>query len=363
MVATYDASAIVVLPGLEAVRLRPGMYIGDVTDGSGMHAMLWEVVNNAIDEHLNRGASGYVQIAFDGARVSVEDDGRGIPVDVVRDGQTALEIIMTTLHSGAAWRRGHVHIRRDLFGTGVAPVCALSSELAVEVWRDGRAYAQRFARGYALGPLEDLGPSARTGTRVSFTPDFSLLEARPWDVAQIARRGRELAALVPGITVSVAGDTYCYPSGVLDHIRDLAGDAALFEPFYVRAHRDGIDVDAAIAWVDRDASAVYSFVNCSATRDGMHVKGLLTGLRAVLAPRSKALRRSRGRKRWALLTRGMIAIVHASLQDPRFGNPTRDWLANEEVEAAVHSVVETELAAHFERTPALLDWLLLRLGE
>lgn len=364
MVATneYGAEQIETVPPYQGIRRRPGMYVGDTDDPSGMHHMLWEIVGNALDECLRRGGPGRVHIEFDGERVSVDDDGRGIAVGVLPDGRSSLELLMTT------WRPlvtapPHVHLRPGLHGVGVVPVCALSSELEVESRRDGRVYGQRFSRGAAVGPMEDLGPATKTGTRVSFTPDFTVFTRHPWNIPLVAGRCRELAALYPGLTVAVEDEIYCSRDGAVDYVRYLAGDGPLIDPFHARVHRDGIDVEIAVAWIERDGAAVHSFVNLCATRDGTHIEGMFAGLRTVLAPRIKALRRVGPIKLRERLSRGMIAIVHASLVHPRFGNPTKDWLKNEEVGDAVRSVVEAELPAHFERNPALLDWLILRLSH
>jgi DNA gyrase subunit B len=346
---------IEVLKSTECVRRRPGMYFGDVATDAAMHAMLDELLGNSIDEHLRRGTGGYIRIAFAGYRVSVEDDGRGIPIDALADGRTALETILTELHPGTA-ASPHVHVRPDLAGVGVAAVCALAAELEAEVWRDGKAHVQRFARGAAVGPIEERGPTTRTGTRISFTPDFTVLALAPWDVERVARKGRAFAALIPGLTVIVDDEAYCYPDGMRDHLRYLACGEQLVEPLYVRATHADVHIELALAWVDRRAAEIHSFVNCSPTRDGTHVAGMLAGINRVFAKLLKTRRRTLK----AQLARGLLAIVHVDLECPRFGSPTREWLDNAEVGEAVRTVVERELAAHLARTPALLDWVLVQ---
>jgi DNA gyrase subunit B len=353
----YEALDIHVLPGTEGVRKRPGMYVGDVDNGDGLHHLLWEVVGNAIDEHLATNLDGYVRITLDDDRAIVEDNGRGMRADPANDHVSSIEHIMTTLHHGSA-KRPHTHLGPSLHGTGLAPVCALSSELVVEVWRDGRALVQRFARGAAVTLLEELGPTHRTGTRISFVPDFTIFTARRWNRALIARRGRQLAALVPRVTVIVDDEAYRYPDGPVDHVRWVAPDN-VGAPFHVRAVHDGIAVDGALTWARRGAGTVEAFVNCSPCARGMHVEGLFAALEAVFGRRVGAARSSSFRSR---IRRGLVAFVNATLEDPRFRGPTREWLDNPEVASAVRGVVEPALTAHLARDPALLDAVLIRIG-
>jgi DNA gyrase subunit B len=338
----YTAESIQVLRHPETTRRRPGMFFGDVTTDRAMHAMLAELIGNAIDEHLRRGTGGYVRVAFDGDRASVEDDGRGLPVE-------AVETVLTRLHAGTG-TRPHVHLRADLGGAGLAPVCALASELEVEIWRAGRAHAQRFACGVPRGPIEDRGATTRTGTRISFTPDFTLLARAPWDVAGLARQGRELAALVPGLAMIVDDEPFCYPDGLVDHVRYLTAGTRLVEPVHLRASHAGVGVELAFAWVEAGAG-LHGFVNCAAAPAGTHLDGLLAGLRTVLRKR---------RIPAARIARDLLAFVHVDLEHPRFGDPSRAWLANEDVGAAVRAIVERELPPRLARSPALLDWILLR---
>lgn len=337
----YTNETIQVLDTHEAVRRRPGMFMGG-TDNAALQHLAWEVIGNAVDEHL-RGYGAHVRIAFDGDRVTVEDNGRGIP-------PSELALVMTRLHgAGIAWGR-HVHLRCDINGAGIAAANALSSELEATVWRDGRTYTQRYARGVAIDAVADCGPSKRTGTRISFVPDFTIFTQPGWDVVAVHRRCRELAALLPGLTFTVDDETY-HARSLVDHVRYLAGRDDLCEPLHVHTMHNDIEVDLAIAWADR--MAVRAFVNCSPSKGGTHIDGLLAAVRTVIGSRLPRRRRR--------IERGMIAVLNVTMRDPRFGNPTNGWLSNEEVGRAVHVVVERELARHFEEAPALLDSILLRL--
>lgn len=355
--SSYEAIHIEVLSGLEAVRRRPGMFVGDL-DATGMHNMLWEVVGNAIDEHLTTRLDGYVRIQLDDDRVIVEDNGRGMPVEGMARERPWLEHTMTSLmHQGSA-KRPHIHLGVNLHGVGLGPVCALSSELVVEVWRFGGAYVQRFARGVPITPLEERGPTQRSGTRISFAPDFTVFESGRWDRALIARRARQLAALAPNVTMIVEGDAFRCPDGLLDHVRWIARDP-VGAPFHVREMRDGIAVECALAWARHGAGTVEAFVNCAPTPHGTHVDGLFAALEAVLGRRLGSTRASRFRSR---IGRGLVAYVNATLEHPRFQSPTRDWLDNPEVGQAVRSVIENALTTHLARDPALLDAMLIRIG-
>jgi len=335
----YNASSIQVLQAWEAVRKRPGMYIGGV-DRAAMHHLLWEILGNAIDETL-AGFGTHVRVDVDGPRITIEDDGRGIPPSVI-------DRIFTVLHGGA-YKQPHVHLSSSMWGIGAMPVCALSSELEVTVWRDGHEHRQRFVRGEPNGELEYRGRATRTGTRVSFVPDFTIIEESAWDVPMIHARCHDLAALLPGTTIVVDGHTHRFDKGLGDLVRE---DRELVEPMHVRVTDDGITIDVAIGW-HAGPPSIRGFVNGSPSIDGVHLEALRNATHAVVARRTRVSR--------TRLEKHMVAVVHVMLADPRYGNPSRDWLQNPEVEVAVRTVVERELALHFDEAPAALDALLLLL--
>ncbi len=319
------------------------MYVGDTTSASSMHHLLWEVLGNAIDEHL-AGFAKHIRIDIADHRVTIQDDGRGIAIE-------ALELVFTSMHAGMAHNHPHVHLSPRLWGIGVAPVCALSSELEVTVWRDGHEHYQHFACGEPLGPPERRGTSARTGTRISFVPDFTILASHEWDAPMIEDRCRHFAALLPGLGMTIDGTTYRYDHGLVALLRE---GRELVEPFHIRTTHEGIEIDVAIAW-HAGPSSIKGFVNCSPSTDGVHRAAMRTAAHAVIA------RRFSGRITRARIERHMLAVVHVMLADPRFGNSTRDWLQNPEVAVAVRSIVERELERHFDEAPAALDALLLLL--
>jgi DNA gyrase subunit B len=222
----------------------------------------------------------------------------------------------------------------------------------VTVWRDGHEHRQRFACGKPLGPPEHRGTSARTGTRVSFIPDFAILTAHGWDAPMIDDRCRHFAALLPGLSIAVDGTTYRYDDGLVALLRE---GRDLVEPFHVHTAHDGVDIDVAIAW-HAGPPSIKGFVNCSPSIDGVHRAAMRTATHAVVARRFR-----RGRIARSRIERNMLAVVHVMLADPRFGSPTREWLQNPEVGEAVRTVVERELARHFDEAPAALDSLLVQL--
>jgi DNA gyrase subunit B len=363
--ANYDASSIVVLKGLEAVRRRPGMYIGDTKNGSGLHQMIWEVVGNVIDEHL-RGTATHLSVHLEGDAVTVEDDGAGLPVDVIpREGKSALEILFTVLHAGLdpVVRRPHVHVGPGLWGAGLAPVTALSSRLEVKVWRDGRIHRADFERGEIVGVVRDEGPTTRTGTRVKFTPDFALFTRHPWDVAMIGERLRTLATLNPGLTITFQGETFRSPEGLADHVRHLARGLRRLhaEPIHLQGTHAEVEVEVALLWTERPETDVRGFVSQGPAQEGTHIQGLWHGLQralALVAPeRLGTVGVSPLRE---VMGPGIVAVVHAGLYEPRFGNPSRDRLMNPEVRDAVAEVMAGALAARLGDEPALVARLLRR---
>jgi DNA gyrase subunit B len=344
----YTAESIEVLRGLEPVRRRPGMYVGDTDDGSGMHHMLWELLGAAIDE-CRLGYAKDLAITIDGSRATIEHSGRAIPLE-------AIDLVMTSLH-GWRWHREHIpgHDEDACASShpmGLPIVTALSTELELTLWRDGHEHGQRYTRGERIGDTESRGPTTRTGTRVSFVPDFTIFKQHAWNVAAIAARCRTIAGLLAGKRIAMNGDTFHYAS-LGDYIAARAGGDVI-DPFVAHGEHAGIGVDVAIAWRREAGTSIESLVNWSACEKGPHVTGLFAALKTVLAPRMS--KRHSFDKR---ITRGMVAMLHVRVRDPRFTRQTKDTLANPEVADAVRAIVERELPKHFERTPALLDTILM----
>ncbi|MCW5804405.1 MAG: hypothetical protein KIT31_18690 [Deltaproteobacteria bacterium] len=344
MAGPYTPDDITVIGLPEVVRRRPGMYLGDLANGAGRHRMLWEVVGHAVDEHDRFGTTGHVRITLEGDTATVDTDGRGLPLDEVE----LLAMRMNTHPQARIPRVVH------LVGASLALANALSSRFEIEIRRDGRAHVQRYERGLGIGPLEDRGATTRTGTRVTFEPDVTVLLPHPWDVAAIAAHARELAALCAPLTFIVDGEAACYPDGLADHVRHLTRGRRIVEPLHVRGEVDGIRVEAAIAWVEGDAPARLeghvNFHRCT----GAHVDGLRAGIRRALARRL-------GRQPTAGVERGLVAVVHAVLARARFTSERWDACTNAEAGPAVQHVVEEGIDAAATSHPTL-DALLARLA-
>jgi DNA gyrase subunit B len=354
----YDAGSIVVMTALQALRRRPAMYVGDVTDGTAQHQLLWEVLGHAIEEHLI-GSATRLQVHLEGDAITVEDDGRGIPVDVSPrphdEGRTLFDLRFTKLwHAPAAAPK--------LYGMGLPPVTALSTRLEVKVWRDGRTYRADFERGELVGALRDEGPTTRTGTRLRFSPDFTVLTRRPWDVELIRRRLRAVAALNPGLAVGFQGETFEAPEGLADHVRHLARGLGRLhaEPIRVQGTAADVDVEVALLWTERPETEVAAFVNQSPTAGGTHLEGLWAGLGrafAALAPeRLGSVGVSPLRE---VMSPGLIAAVSVGLSKPCF-SLGHEALTSAEVSSAVADVLAGPLAASLVAEPALLRQLLRR---
>ena len=343
MPETYDASSIVVLQGLEAIRRRPGMYIGDVHDGSGLHHMIWEVVGNVIDLHL-AGKATRLSVDLSDGWVEVRDDGPGFPVERAARGKSAVELVFTTLHAGPT-RDGHfphVHIGRSMYGVGVSAVNALSVELEVETRTRGRVYRQRFSRGLPTTAFEEVGRSETTGARVRFRPDPEIFSSTDFDEAAIRARLRELAFLNPMLTIDFGHQRFRERDGIAGYAWTLAEDRGATPEQPVRrmsGDRERVRVDVALTWLADGAPDLRSYVSQFATRDGgTHVEGFWEGLREGVASLEIAEDMSEAVFR-EVFGQGLVAVVHAGLYDPCFGAPTRDRLASPEARSAVRQVV------------------------
>jgi DNA gyrase subunit B len=362
----YDESSIIVLKGLEAVRRRPGMYVGDTEDGSGMHNMLWSVVANSVDEHL-AGEARYIRVTFhDDATVSVEDDGRGIPIGPLPHdpNKTVLEAVLTQLFGGGPWHSTDRRATYHGLGIGLPVASALSSRLEAEICREGRRHAQDFGAGDVVGPLRDLGPTDRRGTRITFTPDFSILPRRPWNRAHVARRLREIAALSPGLTTILDHRAFNCPAGLADLVRFMGrGQRPLHgEPIRIRGTRDDIDVDVALLWTGGPRTRIRGFVGHANVVRGTHLHGLGRGLFEAFGALDPARFRTVQRAAFdEVLGPGLVAAVQVTLEDARFGSAKRDKLTNPDVSPAVAAVVSEQLAAGLRDDRPLRETLLARM--
>lgn len=354
---TYTAESITVLEGLEAVRRRPGMYIGGV-DKAGFHHLLWEIVDNSVDEVMNGHASRIVvTLATDGKTVSVADNGRGIPVDVhPKTGLTALETILTTLHAGGKFDNDAYKVAGGLHGVGASVVNALSKHLEAQVRRDGLTYAQSYRRGKPLGPIAPGEPARGTGTTVTFTPDPEIFRDQTFDPGLIADRLEVKTYLNKGLVIQFVDQKaksnmeFRHDGGVVDFLdavhksRDDQRVAAL--PFVLEKEDEDLRLNLALAWTEATDEDIRSFVNTIPTRDGgTHEQGLR---KAIVAAVKKFMTTHELVKKGMEIKsedvlEGMVAVLSVCVREPQFQGQTKGRLNNPEVSSLVDSMVRPRL--------------------
>ena len=362
----YSASKITVLEGLEAVRVRPSMYIGD-TGQRGLHHLVYEVVDNSIDEAL-AGFATHIEVTIHPDNsITVEDDGRGIPVDIHEgEGKPAVEVVLTILHAGGKFDHNSYKVSGGLHGVGVSCVNALSDWMEVEVYRGGKAYSIRFERGVTTVPLHELGPTTKRGTRVTFKPDGTIFPdtVYVWDI--LAKRLRELAFLNSGIRITltderaetpdqpVRTEKFHYEGGIREFVAMLNHNKELVHPdvIYFHRERNNIDVEVAMQYFNGTSENIFSYTNnINTVEGGSHLTGFQTALTRTINNYTKTMMKNDTPLSGPDVREGLSAVISVKVPDPQFEGQTKTKLGNSEVRGIVESVINEELGAYLEENP------------
>ena len=362
--ADYSADNIKVLEGLEAVQKRPAMYIGS-TGPVGLHHLVYEVVDNSIDEAL----AGFcdqvnVTIHIDGS-LTVVDTGRGIPVDLHTSGKSAAEVVLTVLHAGGKFDNESYKVSGGLHGVGISVVNALSRTLDLEIWRNGQVYQQSYDHGKPCGPLEITGTTKRRGTKITFTPDPDVFETTVFSFDTLAQRLRELAFLNGGITITLDDERdgkshkFHYEGGIVSFVTHLNKNKVAVNdpPIYMLGDKDGIESEIALQWNDGYAEIIYAFANNINTHEGgTHLSGLRAALTRTVNTYTTRNNLAKDLKESITgddIREGLTAVISVKIPHPQFEGQTKTKLGNTEVKGIVETILNDRLGAYLEENPAI----------
>ena len=382
--SSYKADSIKVLKGLEAVRKRPGMYIGDTDDGTGLHHMVYEVVDNSIDEALAGHCKNIDIYINSDETITVRDDGRGIPVDMHRgEKKSAAEVIMTQLHSGGKFDHDSYKVSGGLHGVGVSVVNALSEKLKLEISRDGKKHFIEFKNGEAKSPLKVVGKSKETGTQITFLPSKEIFSSIKFSPNIILKRMRELAFLNKGIKITINDLTVKkskktelkFDGGIIEFVdfleekreklQNKSGNDLFKKPIYIEGKKNNIEIECSLKWNANYSEDVYPYTNNIYQKDGgTHILGFRSALTRVVnkyANENNLLKKNKLTISGDDIKEGLTCVLSAKIPDPKFSSQTKDKLVSSEVRIIVESIISEKLSIWFDQNPSVAKIILAKI--
>ncbi len=382
--STYQADSIKVLKGLEAVRKRPGMYIGDTDDGSGLHHMVYEVVDNSIDEALAGYCKKIEVIINSNSSITVKDDGRGIPVDIHKsEKKSAAEVIMTQLHAGGKFDHDSYKVSGGLHGVGVSVVNALSETLKLEICRDGKKHFIEFKDGNSISPLKVIGKTKDTGTQITFVPSKEVFSSIKFVPSIIHKRMKELAFLNKGIRIIIEDHSskkikitnYKFDGGILEFAKDLDekkdkltnknGNLIFKKPVYIEGKKGNTDVECALQWNASYSENTFSYTNNIFQKDGgTHLLGFRSALTRVInkyASELNLLKKNKLSISGDDVKEGLTCVLSIKMPDPKFSSQTKDKLVSSEIRNIVETIVNERLSLWFDQNPSISKIVLAKI--
>ena len=373
--SSYGADSIKVLKGLDAVRKRPGMYIGDTDDGSGLHHMVFEVIDNSIDEALAGHCKNISIIINSNNTVTVEDDGRGIPVDMHKgEKMSAAEVIMTQLHAGGKFDHDSYKVSGGLHGVGVSVVNALSEQLSLNIFRDGNEYEIKFKDGNSLKPIKKVGKTKKKGTRINFLPSKEIFSSTKFSASILEKRIRELAFLNKGIAIKLVDDSskknkeysHKYDGGIIEFVKHINNKKPILvnknekevfkKPVYVTSAKNNVVVECSFEWNAGYSEEVLPFTNNIPQKDGgTHLLGFRSALTRVI---NKYIADKNNKKNKITLSgedikEGLTAVLSIKMPDPKFSSQTKDKLVSSEIRNIVEHIISEKVSTWFDQNPSV----------
>ena len=382
---SYGADSIKVLKGLDAVRKRPGMYIGDTDDGSGLHHMVFEVIDNAIDEALAGHCKNITVTINKNNTVSVEDDGRGIPVDMHKsEKMSAAEVIMTQLHAGGKFDHDSYKVSGGLHGVGVSVVNALSERLELNIYRDGKEYLIVFENGNTLKPLKQIGKTKKRGTKINFLPSKEVFSSIKFSSTTLEKRIRELAFLNKGVSITLCNKTtkkdeefkHKYDGGITEFVKHInkkkpilvnKNEKEVFKkPVYVTSTKNNVIIECSFEWNAGYSEEVLPFTNNIPQKDGgTHLLGFRSALTRVINKYSNE--RNNKKNKITLsgedIKEGLTAVLSIKMQDPKFSSQTKDKLVSSEIRLIVENIISDKVSTWFDQNPSIAKTVLEKITQ